>query len=88
MLGGGSALQGGAQLIRGKGKFQHGMDGKQMQQLADVFCLAGLLDYDDLRLGCSGLQGAQGDIQIGDRGAGVVVVPAPSNQSRTPPRKK
>ena len=57
-------LQYGAHLFLGDWEFQHGMDREQRQQLADMRFLTGLHNHNNLRLGCNGLQGSQGDIQI------------------------
>lgn len=52
------------------------MDGKQLQQLADMGFFAGLHEYDHLRLRRKALQGPDRDVQVRDVRAGVIVAPA------------
>jgi hypothetical protein len=68
--------QGGLHLLLGHRVGQHGMDGKQFQQLADMVFFAGMHEHDHLRLWRKVLQRPERDIQIGDVGAGVIVAPA------------
>ena len=55
---------------------QHGVDRKQLQQLADMRLLAGMHEHDHLRLWRETLQRPDRDVEIRDVRASVVVAPA------------
>lgn len=52
------------------------MNGEQFQQLTDMGFFTGMQEHNHLCLWRKVLQGPEGDIQIGDVGARIIVAPA------------